>query len=375
MVHVTIRNNDRTENLSFPCSELYIEHALGRLGMENSQTHFVPENIQPEELNVFQDRLLNLDEMNFLAKRMESFTSEERDKFYAVMKHKNYLTMKDLINLTYNLNEYTLIQDIGSAERIGRKHYMTLHGCIGKTEMEEVDFAEIGKELVHSGKAIWTDYGLLFENEGIKHEEVYNGRTFPFYWYDPDKLMSVKIEYAEREEYVYLPSEEIAIQKAIKRLGTEDASECSYSMEDYEIESNYWREKLCQYLETDDIYEINKFVSDINDADTDLEKLSALMKCACNDDLESALILAERINEFDYIRDVNTDEEVGRYIIENSCEYELSEELEEFFDFDAFGQYFADENNGHFVDGGFLYGDKSVEEILQNSNGPKIGGI
>lgn len=87
MIHVTISNNDRTENLSFPCSELYMEHALGRLGTGKDQMHFVPDNIQPEALNVFQDRLLNLDEINFLAKRMDSFTSEERDKYYAVMKH------------------------------------------------------------------------------------------------------------------------------------------------------------------------------------------------------------------------------------------------------------------------------------------------
>lgn len=375
MIHVKISNNGNSEILSFPASENYIESALERIGAPKGKIQFVAEELQPEELNLLRNNLVNIDEINYLAKRIDSFYAEEPQKFYVAAKHEGFNTVKDLINLTFNLACYTLIQDIGNADKIGRKHYLTMHGGITKTQEEEIDFAKIGKELMQSGKFIWTDYGLLFKNAEIEFNEVYDGRNFPPYWYDGERLMSVEIEFEGRKEYIYLPCEEIAIQKAIQRLGADDPSRCVYSLDEYEFDSEALQEKIGQHLNNDDIYEINNFIDIINNAGVDIDKLMALIKCGDDDSLAAATILAERIEEFEYIRNMDDSEDVGKYIINNSCEYELSEELEDFFDFSSFGDYFADENNGQFINGGFVYGDRSVEEVLHQSMGIKMGGI
>ena len=68
-------------------------------------------------------------------------------------------------------------------------------------------------------------------------------------------------------------------------------------------------------------------------------------------------------------------------LTENISEYRLSPEMEDFFDFDGFGEYFAGEYDGRFVDSGFIYYDSygSLKDLLDSfesgSGDIKMGGI
>ena len=118
---------------------------------------------------------INLDELNYLAKRLDSFDHNEMMQFNAAVREYNMKEMKELINLTFNLQRYTLIQDVSSMEKVGRTHMLNLQGGLGEEEMENFDFESIGKELIASGWGKITEHGILFENEEIPFEEVYDG--------------------------------------------------------------------------------------------------------------------------------------------------------------------------------------------------------
>ena len=55
-------------------------------------------------------------------------------------------------------------------------------------EMTSTDFAKIGKELMASGKGITTPYGVLFVNEDIPFEPMYDGRHFPAFDYNGSNM-------------------------------------------------------------------------------------------------------------------------------------------------------------------------------------------
>jgi hypothetical protein len=74
-----------------------------------------------------------MDELNFLAKRLNCFSDTELDTFYGMIRHKGFTEMKDLINATYNLDNYTLVQDFRHIAFVGRTHYHALHGRITET--------------------------------------------------------------------------------------------------------------------------------------------------------------------------------------------------------------------------------------------------
>ena len=55
--------------------------------------------------------------------------------------------------------------------------------------------------------------------------------------------------------------------------------------------------------------------------------------------------------------------------------------MEDYFDFSGFGEHIAEEHNGQFVDGGFIYYDsyESLDELLDGldpeDEGMNMGGI
>ena len=85
MIKIRIRNDDHEIDLQFPISENKLYAKLAEIhaieGKDAPQSAFVTEVYWPEELSMLKDRFANLDELNYLARRMESFDYHEYDQF------------------------------------------------------------------------------------------------------------------------------------------------------------------------------------------------------------------------------------------------------------------------------------------------------
>ena len=103
------------------------------------------------------DRLVctkvNLDELDYLAKRLDSFTVGEFSKFQAMAEKLDLTSMKDLINLTFCCQQATVITDFMNLKEIGRDHYMNIHGgCASMEELEQLDGEETAILLINFSK-------------------------------------------------------------------------------------------------------------------------------------------------------------------------------------------------------------------------------
>lgn len=77
-------------------------------------------------LGAVRDTLVNIDQLDYLAKRLDGFCAGEVSQFQA-MAHKLGLSdVKNLINLTYCCQQATVITDFSDLEAVGRSHYMNL---------------------------------------------------------------------------------------------------------------------------------------------------------------------------------------------------------------------------------------------------------
>ena len=123
---------------------------------------------------------VNLDELDYLAKRLDSFTVGEFSQFQAMAEKLNLTSMKDLINLTFCCQQATVITDFSDLTAIGRDHYMNLHGGSASVdELNKLDGEETARRLIENGGTI-TPYGVVYDN-GMKLKPVYDGRFFPCY--------------------------------------------------------------------------------------------------------------------------------------------------------------------------------------------------
>ncbi len=108
------------------------------------------------------------------------------------MKLEGFDTLPDLINLSFNLNRYPLIRDIGDMGKIGREYLLTVNGCVPADDADDPKYAELGRELIQSGNGIFTEHGMLFVDENTPFQRSYDGQTFPPYLYDPGVLCVAK---------------------------------------------------------------------------------------------------------------------------------------------------------------------------------------
>ena len=212
MIKLKIKYRDNQTDLRFPCTEKEMSAALERIHAEDVTPLelYVSEVIFPDELGCLQDRFVNLDEVNFLAKRMDSFFGDEEYQFYEAMKLEGFDTLPDLINLSFNLNRYPLIQDISDMGEIGREYLLTVKGCLPADDADDPKYAEFGRELIRSGKGVFTEHGLLFVDEDTPFIRDYDGQNFPAYVYE-EMLCFLRAEYNGKSEFLYLPCEEEAI--------------------------------------------------------------------------------------------------------------------------------------------------------------------
>ena len=139
MIKATIQNSPYCTEINFPCSETELSKKLGELGM--NPEHLVPMatvlEIEPVELSVLEDCDVSLDALNYLGKRLDGMSDLEQKRFLAVLSQEEICEgwgLKNIINLTFNLPRYTLIEDTDDLERIGRIHMLNVRGAHSESE-------------------------------------------------------------------------------------------------------------------------------------------------------------------------------------------------------------------------------------------------
>ena len=233
MINLKIKYNDTTAGIEFPCSDSTIASKLMELHASDHEgdPFFVEEVIEPKEFtSFFEHRFIDLDEVNYLAKRMDGLSGNELVQFFAAIRQEGHLTPKDLINTTFNLGRYTLIRDLTDMHKVGVTHTLNVKGAITPEEQNSPYMETVGKELICSGKGIPTEFGLVFINEEIEFAEEYDGTTFPEYYYK-DSVATAYLYYGDKKECLYLPEDGLAIGKALRRLGCESLDECDSEYE------------------------------------------------------------------------------------------------------------------------------------------------
>ena len=121
MINLKIKTNGTVRNLTLPYPGQSIPDII-----EKNSVVTVSEVTEPESLKYMEGHEWNIDEINFLAKRMESFDKREKRQFDAIASQLKPSTGQDLINQTFNLSRYTLISDFSSLTEIGKTHMFTL---------------------------------------------------------------------------------------------------------------------------------------------------------------------------------------------------------------------------------------------------------
>ena len=325
---------------------------------------------------------VNVEELNYLAKRLDSFDTGEAAQFQAMAHKLELFELKDLINLTFCCQQATVITDFSDLAAIGRNHYMNLHGGSASVdELNALDGKGTARQLIESGSGTITPYGVVYDN-GMKLEQVYDGRFFPCYYYEPNAITVAVTSKSELEDtehitWLYLPMEREEVDRALLRGGITDPSEIRLSLED-----SWLPHEVLDLLDMDhvDISELNALVQALDEfSDMSIRKYAAAAVMARPHTTEQAKHLAENLDLFDFAPSASTPEEYGKYMIQQSGRFEYDENLDAFYDYEKYGTERMNEEDGMFTDRGYIAykGYISMEEVMNGSQSShmEMGGM
>ena len=325
---------------------------------------------------------VNVEELNYLAKRLDSFDTGEAAQFQAMAHKLELFELKDLINLTFCCQQATVITDFSDLAAVGRDHYMNLHGGSASVdELNALDGKGTARQLIESGSGTITPYGVVYDN-GMKLEQVYDGRFFPCYYYEPNAITVAVTAKSEPEDtehitWLFLPMVQEEIDRALLRGGITDPSEIRLSLED-----SWIPHEVLDLLDMDhvDISELNALVQALDEfSDMSIRKYAAAAVMARPHTTEQAKHLAENLDLFDFAPSASTPEEYGKYMIQQSGRFEYDENLDAFYDYEKYGTERMNEEDGMFTDRGYIAykGYISMEEVMNGSQSShmEMGGM
>ena len=325
---------------------------------------------------------VNVEELNYLAKRLDSFDTGEAAQFQAMAHKLELFELKDLINLTFCCQQATVITDFSDLAAVGRDHYMNLHGGCAKTEeLDALDGEETARRLIENGGGTITPYGVVYDN-GMKLEQIYDGRFFPCYYYEPNAITVAVTSKTEPEDtehitWLFLPMVQEEIDRALLRGGITDPSEIRLSLED-----SWLPHEVLDLLDMDHvaISELNALVQALDEfSDMSIRKYAAAAVMARPHTTEQAKHLAENLDLFDFAPSASTPEEYGKYMIQQSGHFDYDENLDAFYDYEKYGTERMNAEDGMFTDRGYIAykGYISMEEVMNGSQSShmEMGGM
>ena len=298
---------------------------------------------------------VNVEEVNYLAKRLDSFDTGEAAQFQAMAHKLELFELKDLMNLH--------------------------GGSASVDELNKLDGKETARQLIESGGGTITPYGVVYDS-GMKLEQIYDGHVFPCYYYEPNVITVAVTSKAEPEDtehitWLFLPMVQEEIDRALLRGGITDPADVRLRLEDSQLPNEVDVLLDMEYETISDLNELAAATDGLSKAD--MEKLGAVVMLAKPKSAAQIKNLAESLDLFDLAPGAHTPQDYGKYMIQQSGRFEYDENLDAFYDYEKYGTERMNEEDGMFTDRGYIAykGYISMEEVMNGgqSNHMVMGGM
>lgn len=366
-ISITNKENGKSAKVYFPCRDEELNAAAKAIGIEDVIPYASISilNVEESAIKYLDGMRVNLDELNYFYKRMESMTKQQALKIKVYADENRITNMKDMINLTFSESEFFLLSDFNDLNKLGKQIYLEKYGGMTRDEENSVDFVKLVEDTLLSGRTSITKHGVLTGDGSIS--EVYDGRLFPEYLYNSEETnLIVQISNQSGEEqHLYLPADITSVDKVKARLGVERIADCTM-----QICLHILPEKLMKQLEdiktAEELTYLNEFCHAVKGFSNDeMLKLEMTAEAMNLREATKLTALSHCLKSFEVYPGVHDMEQYGKQAAMEMGNLREDSILLSFIDFKALGESQIKEQAA-------FYGFVEEGLVISNDNGMDI---
>lgn len=309
--------------------------AVGRENRENTVEVSILEcDILPELQDIRLDTF-NLDELNFLAKRLSSLPDEELPVFYAVTEQifddaeesEKPVSIKDLINCTYGLDTVPVAHNVSNLAELGRfafeNELLSDLEDIPESAVPFLNAEQIGRVQQKNDSGVF-EGGLYIPTVHYDRPEIYDGVTLPEE--EPENaafLLKVgaypKSAFSDEDPALHdlcLPADSDELFNVTDKCGEPEINLCFC----YEFYSSIPQITSDMFDSMEEIDELNTLAQRIAAmSESEQTKFKAVLNAEDTATLKGALDIAQNLWRYEFTAEPDTaDAFFKKYIIENT---------------------------------------------------------
>ena len=357
---IRAKNGGQTVDITLPATDMDMQYCMKCIGIEDIVPVCCISEVwdEPSYFGFLKDQTVSMDELNFLARRLDGMTEYEKRVVGVYSSETGIREMKQLINLTYSLQGLSLLTDLTDGNRVGLRLYLDRHLAISEEEKSKMDFNAYAQKIFSEGKCKFLPHGILVD-QGFQMEEVYNGKTFPEYIDRPDEtvaVLSLENEAGDKE-YLYLPTDISAMDKVKKRLNIAAFAEGIVNgIENIRLPESILPspEDMCMSLQGDvqKLTLFNEMCQTVICFDeAKMDRLAMAAGFVGTSEFTDITYIAKHLDEFEIHPQIHTDKEYGEFLVKEAGMFEVDELLLPYIDYAGIAR---DKRQAAMADSGFI---------------------
>ena len=327
-------------DLSLPAADYEIKDAMQKLravGRENTVKFGILDCVILPELLAVRLDTFSLDELNFLAKRLESLHNEELLVVYAVTEkifddayeNEKPVNNKDLINSTYGLDTVPVIHNVDDLFELGQFAFengllQDLEG-IPESALPFLNIEQIGRVQQKNDNGVFKE-GRYIPTVQYERPEVYDGVTLPdeepeIHDFIIHLLVSgapehIKGDPVDRAIWLNLPMASDILSGYAKAFNEADIGDCVY----YDFESVIPQITSEMFDSMRDVQTLNKLAAEISImSEVEQVKFKAILDAENTTNIHDALNAAQNLHRYEFTAESHSaDTFFKEYLSENT---------------------------------------------------------
>lgn len=305
-------------DLQLPAEEHEIRDAFQRARITGFGTYHEYSICECEAIPLLPFRRLDsptIDELNFLAKRLDSLSEDERLVLRAVsprilkVGEDEIVSPKDLINMTYGLNEVSIISNVTNPQQLGQfvieNDMHTDVEAVPDNSLYLLDKYKIGQLQQQNDGGVFVDGRYIVAGE-YELKEIYDGNQLPsepiseWYAFRLRVARPPVCDVSEVEgsaEWLSLPAERADADALAQKLGVGKIEDCVY----LDFESSIPQidaDKFGDMQDFDQLNSIAEMLCEMTPADQ--VKFKAVLSAEEPAKVEVALDIAKNLDQYEF---------------------------------------------------------------------------